>query len=218
MIRLRRLPEPQVLCKNKDKWQKTYLAERAADPAKRPSSRQYAHRDIVDALRGMSFHKCFYCEQSTKDSRAEVDHHVEVAVAPERAFDWHNLYLSCPDCNRKKLDHAAVSVVSCLDPCNETVDPVEHLTFEDELIRPRAASISGRETIRKYRLDRAELDQMRLRQIKYFHQALHRIEDRQKTEGRREFDEKEKELLQRFRQPEYPFSLMFRVYLEPLGL
>ena len=44
------------------------------------------------------------------------------------------------------------------------------------------------------------------------------LEDRQKAEGRRAFDEKEREVLQQFRQSEYPFSLMFRVYLEAWGL
>lgn len=218
MICLRRLPEPQVLRENKAKWLEKYLAERAGNPGKRPSSRQYAHSDIIDALQAMSFHKCFYCEQSTKDGRVEVDHHIEVAVAPERAFDWDNLYLSCHECNSKKLDHAAVPVTSCLDPCNEAVDPAEHLMFEDELIRPRRSSSSGRETIRKYRLDRADLDLKRSRQLKVFLKTQLEIERRKNDEGRREFDEKETELLQHFRQPNNPFSLMFQVYLEPLGL
>lgn len=101
MMALKRLPEPRVLAENKARWSEKYQAERAQSPKKRPSGSQYAHKEVVETLQSMSFHKCFYCEQSTKQTRPEVDHYVEVSERPDLAFEWANLYLSCRECNDK---------------------------------------------------------------------------------------------------------------------
>lgn len=86
MIQVERLAEPEVLCRHKDDWCRSFLEERGRDPKKRPHSTRYAHEEIVSTLEAMSHHKCFYCEQSTKGARAEVDHHVDVADQPDLAF------------------------------------------------------------------------------------------------------------------------------------
>jgi hypothetical protein len=164
----------------------------------------------------MSFHKCFYCEQSTQHA-PEVDHYIEVAERPEHAFEWENLYGSCRECN-DKIPSSAIAACDCLDPCDPNVHPAEHLTFQGELIRARADSPSGRATIKKYKLDRAELDLKRLRQLNYFLTALTRIQKRMIAEGRRRMTEDEKEILRGFREPSQPFSLMFTVYVERAGL
>ena len=134
MISLRRLGEPSVLKENKAKWQGRYLEELAKSPGKRPSSSQYAHAEVMQTLEAMSFHKCFYCEQSTKTSK-EVDHYIDVAEDPGRAFEWTNLYLTCGGgkhgCNNK-LTNGSVPVADCLDSCNPTDRPEAHLTFVDE--------------------------------------------------------------------------------------
>jgi 5-methylcytosine-specific restriction endonuclease McrA len=217
MIPLRRLEEPRVLAESRERWRDKYLEERAKSPKKRPPHAQYAHKDIVATLEAMSFHKCFYCEQSTKQGKPEVDHYIEVAERPDRAFEWSNLYLSCNGCN-DKLPNTSIPAADCLDPCDASAPPAEHLTYDEEFIRPRADSTRGRRTIQKYRLDRDDLDHKRVRQLRLFDKTISSIKSAMLVEQRRSMNDNEKELLRRFRQPDQPFSLMFEVYTRDLAL
>lgn len=217
MIPIRRLDEPEVLKKNRDRWLAAYLQQREQNPGLRPRSAQYAHDDIVSVLEAMSHYKCFYCEQSTKQTKCEVDHHVEVAEQPALAFDWENLYLACCDCNRHKKSHRAIPVTDCLDPCDAAVRPSDHLDFEEDEIRARDGSRKGLDTITKYKLDRVDLDGKRRKQLREFDKAVIAIQHRMIAEGRKAMTEPEKALLRRFAQPDYPFSLMFSIYLARNG-
>lgn len=218
MIRLARFAaEPRVLAEKKAEWLAAYKLVLVKDPRKRPPSSQYAHKEVVDAPERMSFHKCFYCEQSTKESSREIDHFIEVAEDPDGAFVWTNLYLACTKCN-DKLPNRTVPVADCLDPCDPAMDSRAHLTFEREAIRPRSGSARGRETIRKYKLDRADLDLKRSRMLHLLTETVIGIGRKMNSDGRQVMTHDEKEVLQSFRQPEHPFSLMFIVYLEHLSL
>ena len=218
MIRLTRFAaEPRILAEKKVEWLAAFRLALAKDPKKHPQSSQYAHKEVVDALERMSFHKCFYCEQSIKESGREVDHFIEVAEEPDGAFVWKNLYLSCEKCN-DKLPNRTVPVGDCLDPCDPAVEPRMHLTFEKEVIRPRNGSEKGRETIRKYKLDRAELDLKRARMLQRLTDSVIGILRKMNADGRSAMTSDEDEVLQSFCQPEHPFSLMFTVQLEGLSL
>lgn len=213
MRSLRRLAEPAALAKHKAEWTQKYVASRGAAPGKRPPSRQYAHQEIVDALQAMSAHKCFYCEQSTKECGFEVDHAVEIDERPDLAFEWSNLYLACPQCNGRKLTNQQVPVAECVDPCNAADEPGAHLDFDRELIHARDGSARGAATIKKYRLDRDELDRKRARQLLMFVETIYTLCRRMAEEKRSTLTEEERKILERFKAPDRPFSLMFEVYL-----
>lgn len=218
MISITRLPEPQILREKREQWLAVYFEHRADNSSTRPDSRQYAHREIKNTLEAMSFHKCFYCETKLRDSDGEVEHYIEVAEAPARAFDWDNLYLSCHSCNRRKLANSTIPVSECIDPCDLTEDPTAHLTFDDEYIRPKANSTKGAQTIHKYQLDRAELDYLRLKQLQLFERTLRELRERQVRDGSKQLNAAEKELLSSFKEPHHAFSAMFQAYLSRLGL
>jgi hypothetical protein len=218
VIPLTRLSEPLVLTESKARWQATYQQQRVKNSKARPSSAQYAHEEIVSVLESISSHKCFYCEQSTKQTKREVDHYIEVTERPDLAFEWTNLYLSCFDCNRGKLTNKSVPSVGCLDPCDPDVRPVDHLTFDDEYISFKSGSQRGPATIKKYGLDREDLDYKRLKQLRLFDKSLTRIHKAMIAEGRTMMSDPEKDLLRHFRQPDQPFSLMFVVYLARIDL
>lgn len=218
MISLTRLDEPKVLRKNKEKWQAKYLEKLKGRPRQRPPSSQYGHKEIRNVLEAMSFGKCFYCEQKLSGTKSEVDHYIEITEKPELAFEWANLYLCCWDCNHKKIPNSNIPVSDCLNPCDPLINPGDHLTFEGEMIRPKSGSPRGLNTIRKYRLDRDELDGPRLRQIKLFQDVVIEIKDNLIRENRKRLNDSEKEILLRFKQPDWPFSLMFSVYLDRLNL
>lgn len=140
-----------------------------------------------------------------------------MAEHPELAFHWPNLYLACAGCNRK-LPNTSIPAGDCLDPCDASAPPPEHLTYDDEFIRAKAGSTRGHRTIQKYRLDRAELDLKRGRQLRLFLKAVIGIQSAMLAEQRTSMNDDEKDLLRRFRQPDQPFSLMFAVYTRDLAL
>lgn len=216
MISIERLPEPLILTENKEKWLTAYLKKRANISTARLPAHQYGHQEIRNTLRAMSRGKCSYCEYKLAEREDEVDHYIEVREKPELAFDWGNLYLSCQGCNRKKVGEIPVS--DCLDPCDLSEDPAKHLTFDDEYIRPRNASPKGARTIQKYRLDRDELDYLRGKQLRRFHQNLDVLRKRQIQDGGRAPIQQEKEAIYSFEKPHHAFSLMFKVYLSNLDL
>ena len=98
-------------------------------------------------------------------SNITIEHYIEVEYDPDQAFTWGNLYLSCTDCNRRKLPHTSLPVSDCLNPCDPSENPVDHLTFDDEQIRSQQNSPRGQKTIQKYRLGRPELDFLRVKQL-----------------------------------------------------
>lgn len=214
MIRIDREPEPEHLANKKDEWLRKFLAKRSDNPSARPDSSKYAHPNIKRALERMSHGKCFYCELELDSG--QVDHHVEVADEPKLAFTWENLYLSCARCNQAKR-HKHTKLEDCVDPCAPDSRPDEHLTFDDDVIRPRAGSPCGRATIGKYALDRIELDYERARALRELERARSVIDRRRIASGGRPITDDERELLLSFGQPERPFSLMLKIALRHLG-
>ena len=215
MIPLTRPNEPDVLADNRETWLAKLLEKRSTAPGERPPGSQYAHAKIVHVLEGMSFKKCFYCE--SKPEKRTVDHYVEVTERPELAFVWTNLYLSCQDCQRKRTNKD-MPASDCLDPCDSSVLPREHLTFVGEQITAKEGSERGYKTIQKYRLDDDRLDSKRLKQLKLFYETREEVRVAMIADGRKEMTDFEITTLRRFRERDQPFSLMFDVYLSKMGL
>lgn len=218
MIVLPRLPEPLILIQNREQWLQAYLEQRNQEPRKRPSAKQYGHREIRSTLRAMSFHKCFYWERRLGEHEDEVEHYIEVAERPDLAFAWDNLCLSCATCNSGKSPNVQIPVAECLHPCNDLEDPADPLTFDDEFIRAKASSNKGVKTIQKYRLDRDELNHLRVKHLQKFERLIREIQTHRIQEGNRPLIEREKEIINQFRQPDHPFSLIFSVYLTDVDL
>ena len=267
MIALARLPEPDVLIKNGERWLARFLERREQNPGERPPSRQYGHRNIKDTLRAMSFHKCFYCERKLSEAEDEVDHYIKVVEAPEQAFAWENLHLCCRDCNGKSSnskipanESTAKRSISprrrrgrgvsrrssgeklretprsprlrggsegflqwtpaneCLNPCDGTVDPSDHLTFTKEVSRSKTGSQIGAQTIRKYQLDRGDLNYARARHLQKLTEFLLVIRTLQLNDGGRSITREEKEAIASFGQADHEFSLLFRTYLTAVSL
>jgi uncharacterized protein (TIGR02646 family) len=212
MRALQRLPEPAILIDKKQQWLDTFLA--SGKP--RPDSNKYAHETIRLDLNSMSYHKCFYCETKLKGAPKEVDHHIEVSVDKNKAFEWSNLYLCCDHCN-KKHSHKVIAVYDALNPCEDTDAKIEaHLTFEDELIMTNHNSELGLKTIQKYRLDSELLDHKRLKYINLFRTLLIQLLNLQNQENR-SITQTEREAIESFKRIDNPYSLMFKVLLEKYG-
>ena len=207
---LTRLPEPQILIDRGSTWTNDFIT--STKP--RPDSSKYGHDKIRIQLISMSFCKCFYCESKLTDKPKEVDHHIEVSVRRELSFTWDNLYLCCDNCNNK-LNHATIPIDKALDPCrNDDSEIQEHLTFVNEMITSVDGSTLGFNTIQKYRLDSELLDKRRITQLNIFYRVLDSIRQNQIKNGGRKINQSELSLLNRFKQSDQPYSLMFKVILD----
>lgn len=210
MRHLDRLAKPDKLIQKQKEWTDIFIES----GKQRPDNNKYGHKDILADLNTISFHKCFYSEQKLKGIPKEIDHHIEVAERKDLAYDWDNLYLSSTICNNK-LPNKTISVDDVLNPfANSDIEIEEHLTFEDECITAKNASKLGFDTIKKYRLNSELLDSLRGKQLIMFYKVLDIIRQNQVKELRNVFSKDEQEALYRFAQPDYSFSLMFRLLLK----
>jgi hypothetical protein len=102
-----------------------------------------------------------------------------------------------------------------LNPFSNSDEEIEeHLTFEDECITAKNGSKLGFDTIKKYRLDSPSLDSIRSRALHQFKDVLEIIRKNQIQDKGRDMNENELEALYRFAQPDFSFSLMFRLLLK----
>jgi len=201
---LQRLGKPQKLTDNEVKWTNSFIAS----GKDRPSSAQYGHKEIKEHLANISFQKCFYSEvKFAQVTEAQVDHYIEVAEDPSKAFEWDNLYLSCKDSNIGKPNNINLPNADCLDPfTNNDTEIEQHLDFEDEMIF--GLTEKGRNTILKYRLNKPIYDTLRSRELRNFNNIVKAAYFSGKT-----LDDDTKEILKRFANPDKPFSLMFKKIL-----
>lgn len=215
MISLVRGDEPDVLRRKALSWTDELLEARRADPAAKARSDRYGHDEVRGALRAMSARKCFYCESAvTPRVDEEVDHHIEQADRADLAYAWSNLYLSCHGCNHGKPTNARIPVRDCVDPCDATTNPDDHLDFVDEQITEHPGSLRGRQTIEKYRLDRPELDVARLRYLRMLHVEFRAIVGEMVRAGSQKASASQRKRLQVFCNPSRPFSAMMRQPVE----
>lgn len=85
-------------------------------------------RDALEAMNGLGGEHCMYCEFS---EAVHLDHFEPRQRAPERTYDWSNLFLSCDVCDGRKQSrfeepetgHIPVSPTEPGDP------PEHHLRF-----------------------------------------------------------------------------------------
>ncbi|HRG41179.1 MAG TPA: hypothetical protein PLC27_07240 [Saprospiraceae bacterium] len=213
MIQIRRLEKPDILERKETEWLESFIKSGKS----RPDSSKYAHKDIKDRLMQMSHNKCFYSEYKFSDYEGEVDHYIEVNPNKGVAFDWDNLYLSLKQINNGKISNCTIPVSSALDPCSDSDHEIEsHLFFENAEIS--SYSPKGMQTIKKYQLNHALLVKIRLEKLVEFYITLQKLNTNQITENGRDLTEDEIVILRRFAQPDYPFSLMFRLLLKKLNL
>ena len=199
MRHLQRLPEPEILKRKKAEWTEKFLAS----GKDRPDSSKYAHQDIVQTLRSISFQKCYYCEVALMLDKAEVDHWVEVSFAKTKAFEWTNLNLACSNCN-DKFPHTVIPVEEALDPFTHPDHVIsEHITFEKEIICVKNHSAFGEQTIKKYRLDTPLISYKRSQVLTQLTLFLISVLDKGNV-----VSEEDKEAICRFADRSRPFSLM----------
>lgn len=215
MVPLTRGDEPEVLRLHAMVWTDELIEARRSDPSARPQTRRYGHPTVREALRAMSRRKCFYCESAVAAGQGEeVDHHIESSLQPELAYAWTNLYLSCHGCNNGKPTHDVISVRGCVDPCDASQDPSAHLMFDKGLITEVPGSIRGATTVRKYRLDRPDLDLARLKLLNRLKDEFTDIVAERARAPATTLSEAHRRRLLVFANPSRPFAAMMKAEVQ----
>lgn len=213
MRHLVRLPKPAVLLQREVNWTNAFINSGNI----RPNNVQYGHLEIRTQLHNISFKKCFYSEvKFAAETEGQVDHYIEVSENKNLAFDWDNLFLSHKDSNQGKPSNIALPNNTTLNPFLHTDNEIEnHISFEDECIR--GISPIGLNTIQKYKLDKDIYNILRSKELRKFEQCLIEILKKMNLENR-EMSVQEQNILRQFAQPDYSFSLMFRIILKKHNL
>ncbi len=185
----------------------TNAAERRREAALKEGNRHnfsayyYSGKSVRRHLREIYRNKCAYCECRIDEGAAwQVDHfRPKKKLAEDKshpgyywlAYEWSNLLLSCPICNRKKSNQFPIRGIRVrvphvkrtewradfptllaeapllLNP--ELDDPEDHITFlPNGIIEVKDGSLQGRETVRICDLNRESLRLRRKRLVDRF--------------------------------------------------
>lgn len=210
MRHIERLYKPEILLKKEKEWTQFFLQS----DNKRPSTSQYAHKSIIDALMNISHGKCFYCEKKLEGLPKEVDHLIEVSVDKSKAFEWNNLYLASKECNDGRPTENDIPKAEILDPCQDSDEEIQnHLTFEDEHAIPKDNSEKGEKTILKFKLNSQLLLFQRMKHINEISKIILEFYKIKEHESRHDFSDNEKKIIKSFANHDKAFSLMSEVFL-----
>lgn len=210
MRHIRRYSKPEILEKKQKEWTEKFIESGKS----RPSSKQYGHHDILEALKNMSGTKCFYCESLLKGKSKEIDHLIEVTQDKTLAFEWSNLYLACNNCNNGRPKESEISKEDVLDPCRDSDEEIKaNLSFVTEQII--GLHEKGWDTIKKFKLDSEKLDHLRM---KHLHNLRDKILEILKSEDLspahiENISEDGKKEIMLFTSPRRKFSLMCECFL-----
>lgn len=211
MRHIERFYKPKILKEKCDEWTRKFLGS----GNKRPNSKQYACKEIIDALMNLSNGKCFYSEKKLQGLPKEVDHLIEVSIDKSKAFEWENLYLSSKECNDGRPTEEDLPKSEVLDPCvNSNEEIMQHLSFEDNVAVSYNNSEIGKKTIKKYKLNNELLLFQRMRFLQQLAKLILSCNERRLKEGRVDFTDEEKQEFRSYTFPDKEFSLMVEIYLK----
>ena len=168
MIKSCKRDEPKILADNKAQWTADLLnlvkkyGSYSVIPKKEKETaiKNYAHPDVVSALKGETGKaKCIYCESYVDVTcYANIEHFHPKSICPSEAFEWDNLFIGCSVCNTPK-NNFDTSKEAFVHPVKD--NPEDYLTFEDLVYIPKAktgiAFQKARNVIEKCNLERIPL-------------------------------------------------------------
>lgn len=166
MRRLIKTDVPEVLIENGSTWTSDLLnaiARCAPTTEIRSLQGRYAHPDIKTAIVQETQGKCAYCESAMRHiSPGHIEHILPKSRVPSACFDWNNLTLACPECNRHKRDYYDAAQ-PLLNPYID--DPEQELAAHGPWLRHLPSRYIAMRTIQRLELNRAELQERRLERI-----------------------------------------------------
>lgn len=160
MIKLDKLPEPDVLRDNKLQWTQEYKAAKESRSINMDELRnRYRHPTIKEQIVRETYEKCIYCESKIRHTYpGDIEHIKPQAKFEDEIFEWKNLTLACGECNRRKSDNFD-DEGGIINPYE--ANPEDHLLAHGPLIFPRPGDTAGKLTSELLELNRLELIERR---------------------------------------------------------
>lgn len=170
MIKLHKLPEPDLLKANKAEWTARYNEHISkGQPVPVSLKNKCAKPEIKQRILEETHEKCAYCESKvTHVYPGDVEHIAPRLKRPELAFEWSNLTFSCLECDRRKSSYYDPDM-PLINPYND--EPADHFVFAGPMIFHKPGSERGRLTRTLLGLNRPALIERRkerLENVMYF--------------------------------------------------
>lgn len=137
MIKLERLPKPDIVTQNQQIWTSELKAAIATHGSYKNIPKEekekllvhYRHKDIQVSLFASSKQKCAFCEgKPAENGNIEVEHFAPKSIYPDLTFEWTNFLPACRKCNGSKDTHDSITepIVNPYD-----LDPEEVFIYHD---------------------------------------------------------------------------------------
>ena len=170
MRRLTKIQEPQVLVDNRTDW----TTACATPPLTDAKKYRYRHRDIKARLAEETSEKCIYCEQKVAPvAPSHVEHKTPVSVDASKRFDWANLTLACPECNRRKNAFYS-NHIGFLDPYDDDVEYA--LIHRGPIVTWRPGESRAELSVRYLALDGSERNELVRKKIDFLSKLDNAVE------------------------------------------
>lgn len=175
MIKIAKLPKPEVLNDNEEQWTDEYIRRKKGDlTIPKAAETRYRHPDIKATLRLESNDKCIFCESKVSHVfPGETDHVIPSSKRPEYIVKWDNLGYVCTECNRNKHDYHD-DQVPLLNPFID--EPKDYLVFVGPLVFPKPGRIRATTTVERLKLDRSALIERKKERLQSVQLLLERLE------------------------------------------
>ena len=108
MMKIERPKCPQWLAENCEKWAKQWQAKRT-NPNRKNDWQSYqldgekVNQKLLPLLIKLTKNHCSYCDKRPIGVET-IDHFKPSAEFPLESYTWENLFISCQDCNKSKLN------------------------------------------------------------------------------------------------------------------
>lgn len=174
MIKLNKLPIPNILIENGAAWTTLLLEKEAAGEAPTTTEKsRYRHPQIKSVLIEETFGKCAYCESKFEHiTYGDVEHISPKATDLESIFQWENLTLACDVCNTNKSDKFPRKE-GLADPYDH--DPEERFHIHGAVIFAVPGDHEARHTETILQLNRVPLLERRNEKLKYLRDMLETV-------------------------------------------
>lgn len=214
MIKINKLPKPNILIKNETKWTKEYLdAINNKIPITNSIKNRYNQNEIKEKLIEETHGKCAYCESKFQHiSFSDIEHILPKSKRPELYVNWDNLTLACEICNRTNKNDYYEPNDPLINPVSE--NPNDFLLALGAVIYKRPGNRKGEITISILDLNRTSLLEKRSERLHSFELLV----DKYVTENNPNYKAILTEELLKESSEESEYSFILSSYLKAVGI
>lgn len=216
MIKLIKLPEPDILKDNKEKWTKEYL-QLIENDEEIPATikNRYNRPEIKNQLILETHGKCAYCESKIPHiSYGDIEHILpkNKNARPDLYVEWSNLTYSCEACNRTRKKDYYSEEEPLINPYLDNID--EFFIALGGFIYHKPGNRRGEITERILELNRVELLERRKERL----EKIIPLVDQWANEQNPILKEILEDQIKQEASEEKEYSFVIKTYLNQIGL